>query len=461
MAVEIKIKAPSENSYTNIETKVLESSLRIEEILGKTIDTCSFNVIDNERTLTFVPMSDIIIERNGKKLFAGLITMISAKTSGAGRVWTIKCEDYTVLLTTSFIFASFIANFTYSGLQGDKARIAFAFENCTWGTLQYNAEIDARTYIDSAGESPFVGGGMTAENFDTVSLLDFMNTMCSYTNFSFYVDFDKNLHYYKRSTDVTGYELNDYAIPDSMVYGVPYRDIRVETDATSLSNQYLLFGTSIKSSVQTYNIYNDNPTQYADMQGKTEIKVGIEQIGVNVAMLAPAGRKHIAINLNGTDLTDDEIGIYGIDNFGLTIIVLHDVTGQKLYFKNAISGNIIIRYVYSYDYGQYYIDDSSVNSYGRKFCNVLSSPDGNTVASINHKLETYQEQFAEPLITVVMTVDSIDAGADDLECGKWVQVVNHVLDINRFFCIYRISTRIIGNDTLEYELELRSWYTEN
>ena len=461
MSIEIKIKSPTENSYTNIQNNVVENSLRIEEILGKTIDTCSFNVVDNERTFSFEPMSDIIIERNGKKLFAGLITLISQKTSGAGRVWTLKCQDYTTLLLTSFIFANFIADYIYDGLQGDKARIAYAFENCTWGTLQDNAEIDARTYIDSANESPFKAGGMTAENFDTVSLMDFMNTMCSYTNFSFYVDYDKNLHYYKRSTQTTAYELNDYAIPDSMPYGIAYRDIRVESDATSLSNQYLLFGTSIKSTTQTYNIQNDNPTQYAEMQGETEIKLGIEQIGVNVAMLAIAGRKHIAINLGGTDLTDDQIGIYGIDNFGLDIIVLHDVTGQKLYFKNAISGNIIIRYCYSYDYGQYYIDDSSVNKYGRKFCNVLSSPDGNTVASINHKLQTYQEQFAEPLITITLTVDSLDVGANDLDCGTWVKVVNHVLDIDRFFCIYRISTRIIGADTLEYELELRSWYTEN
>ena len=83
------------------------------------------------------------------------------------------------------------------------------------------------------------------------------------------------------------------------------------------------------------------------------------------------------------------------------------------------------------------------------------------MASINHKLQTYKEQFAEPLITITLTVDSLDTGADAIDTGTWIQVENSVLGISRSFCIYRISTRVIGADTIEYEMELRSWYTEN
>ena len=454
MPVTIELKNPNTNTWWNIEDAVVENSLRIENILGKTIDTCSFIVVDNECVIDIIPMSDIRIMRGGKVLFGGLVTLISQKTQGAGRIWTIQCQDYTVLLNTSYLFVSFIANYTYSSLQGDKARIAFAFENATWGTLQNNPEIDARTYVDADNQSPFAHGGMTAEVFDTVSLADFMGTMCSYTNFSYYVDYEKKLHYYKRSSATTPYTLTDKALVQTGISNaIAYRDLKASTDATSLANQYLLFGTNIKSSTQTYTA--------SGLSGATELKLGIEQIGQNIAMAAPPGKKHIVITINGTTLSDDEVGVYGIDTAGGTIKALHDVTGQKLYFANAVTGTVVIQYTYSYDYGQYYMADGSVNAYGRKFCNVLTSPSGNTVASINHKLQTYKDQFAEPLITLTLTIDSLDAGSDAIDTGTWIAVKNSVLGIDRSFCIYRISTRVLGGDTLEYELELRSWYTEN
>ena len=454
MPVTIELKDPNTNTWWNIEDFVMENSLRIENILGKTIDTCTFVVVDNQRTIDIKPMSDIRIQRGGKTIYGGLVTLLSQKTQGAGRVWTVQCQDYTILLNTSFLFVSFIANYTYGALQGDKARIAFAFENTTWGTLQGNPEIDARTYVDAANASPFAHGGMTMENFDTVSLADFMNTMCSYTNFSYFVDYEKNLHYYKRSTATTPYTLTDKALVQPGLSNViAYRDLKANTDATSLANQYLLFGTNIKSSTQTYTV--------SGLSAATEIKLGIEQIGQNIAMAAPPGKKHIVITINGTTLADNEVGVYGIDTAGGDIKALHDVSGQKLYFATAVTGSVTIQYTYSYDYGQYYMDDGSVNAYGRKFCNVLTSPSGNTVAAINHKLQTYKDQFAEPLITLTLTVDSLDAGADAIDTGTWITVKNSVLGIDRSFCIYRISTRVIGGDTLEYEMELRSWYTEN
>ena len=454
MPVTIQLKDPGTNTWWNIEDRVMESSLRIENILGQTIDTCSFIIVDNDRTVNVQPMSDIKISRGGKIIFGGLVTLISQKTQGAGRLWTIQCQDYTILLQTSFIYVSFPANSTYDGLQGDRARIAFAFENATYGTLQENPEIDARTYVDADGDSPFYHGGMTAEIFDTTSLADFMNTMCSYTNFSYYVDYEERLHYYKRSSATTQYTLTDQALTDPLLSDViAYRDIKVNTDATSLANQYLLFGTQIKSSLQTYTV--------SGLSGATELKLGIEQIGQNVAMAAPPGYKHIVVTVNGTTYTDDEIGIYGIDTTGGSIKALHDVTGQKLYFDTAVTGTVTIQYTYVYSYGQYFIASDSINQYGRKFCNVLTSPSGNTVASINHKLQTYKDQFAEPLITITLTVDSLDTGADAIDTGTWIQVENSVLGISRSFCIYRISTRVIGADTIEYEIELRSWYTEN
>lgn len=454
MAVTIQLKNPNSNTWWNIEDAVVENSLRIENILGKTIDTCTFMVNDNENDITITPMSDIKVERNGKVIFGGLITLITGKTDGAHRVYTVQCQDYTILLRTSYIFVSFIASQIYDGLQGDKARIAWAFEHATYGTLQDNPEIDARTYVDPVDASPFAHGGMTAELFDTVSLSDFMDTMCSYTNFSYYVDYEKKLHYYKRSTATTPYTLTDKALTQAgILNAVAYRDIKVSTDATALANQYLLFGTQIKSAPQTYTV--------SGLSGATELKLGIEQIGQNIAMSAVPGRKHITVTINGTTLSDDEVGVYGIDTASGTIKALHDVTGQKLYFDNAVTGTVTLNYTYSYDYGQYYMDDGSINQYGRRFCNVLTSPNGNAVASINHKLQVYKEQFAEPLITITLTVDSLDVGADAIDTGTWIKVENSVLGIDRYFCIWRISTRILGGDYMEYELELRSWYTEN
>jgi len=476
----IKIKKPTEQSFSPLST-CIEDSLRIESILGQTIDTCTFQLVDEANNINIDCMSEIqVLDPTNKKIFAGLVTMVSESYDGTHRILTLNCQDYTALLTSSYLYASFIPDFHYAGYAGDKARIVYAFENCSYGSLVTaegaTPEINARTYVDPQGHSP-LAGGMSAETFNTVTLADFMNTMCSYNSFNYYIDFDKYLHYYEKTDYESAYILDNRALmnTDPLVNNlIDYRGFTLKRDATNVKNQYILVSNSVRSDNQTLiydTISNTNAIYYQD-DDFTLVKLGLDQALKNVTMLAPAGSKHINIWLGNTAGTatqlddDSQIGVDGVDKLDGTIIALHASDQQTLKLAgNQIGKYLKIVYTYANTYGVYNMDDNSIAKYGRVFCSVVGAHDSNSIVGLQKKVSNYLNQFAFELKTITLTIDTTSVGVDTLETGQWIKVrysqngSNYLLD--EYFVIYRISTLILGGDTAEMELELRNWYTEN
>ena len=270
-------------------SSIIEGSFRIESILGSTIDTATLSIYDKDCSLVVPEQADIIITRTdtGGRIFGGLTSMPSAYTEGLSRYYDLSCQDYTILLDTTIAFNTYPSGYTYAGLTGDQAIIANLFEksilNAT-GTGQAS-EIEARTNVGQALAS------MAAMYFNYQTLRECVTTIANYSGWNYFVGYSKSLHYYLKTTTAAPFDLS--SSPNNTTT-LGYRNLKWKRDGTSIRNFYLIFGTNLFSSTQTY---------YLPSNGvKTTLTLGITDLNANVILQPPAGSSNILVWKNtGTD----------------------------------------------------------------------------------------------------------------------------------------------------------------
>jgi len=431
-----------------------EMSLSIDNILGQTVDTAKLTFFDRDANLEIPELADIIITRtdNGQRIFGGLTSVVEGTTAGLSRRWEVQCQDYTVLLDAGLVHCSYPSGWTYDGMSGDKAIIAHLFEKVGVTLLGLGpSEIEARTFVGQAF-SDF----MSAIFFNYSSYREALQTIAGYTGWNYYVDYYRRLHYYYREDYPAPYRLSSTPGPGNVVY----RKLRWRRDGTAVRNLYVMFGARLFSSPQHYYLPGDGV--------KTHYTLGIEDIGRNINLVAPPGEGNIIVEVNaGTDSVPiwvpQKVGNESTDSLD-TCDCLHNSMHQILRFKVPppnLTAAVYVRAVHLIGAGQADADDNSIVKYKRTFARRLSAGDTNSAIAINWKLNTYKEQFAFALEKVTLTVDDISyPGPDRFGIGQWVELENPVLGINRSYLIHRVTTRLIGGTHMEYDLELRNWFTD-
>lgn len=437
-------------------TTLEESSFRIESVLGQTVDTATLRIYDAAASLAVPEEKDIVITRSdGVRVFGGLTSFVDEEVEGVSRWYTLTCQDYTVLLDTTIVFASYPSGYTYDGLTGDQAVIAALFETAVVGFgVTAASEIEARTYVGQALP------GMAAVNFQYVTLREALNTICSYSGWNYYVDYEKHLHYYYREDLTAPFALS--SSPDGAT-SVGYRKLKRRRDGTAVRNLYLMFGTNLFSSTQTYYL--------AGTGAKTAFTLGLADLGRNVILAAPPGEDYILVDKNtgtvGSPIwTAQTVGLDGVDSL-TSKDCLHNPTQQTLTFAVApanLSNAVRVRAVYLLTGGQVDADGGSYAKYGRNFAKKLVAADANSATALASKLANYKTQFAYALDKVTLSVDDgafPEGSTDRFDVGQWVTLTNGVLGLTaRGYLIHKMTTRILGGELKGYDLELRNWFTD-
>lgn len=448
-------------------TTLDQSEFRIDSILGQTIDTATLKIYDKTNAIALPEQADVVITRTdtGERIFGGLSSIPIGWTEGASRWWQLSCQDYTTLLDSTIVFASYPSGFTYDGLVGDKAVIANLFEMAVVGIGGGTApasEINARTYVEQGLTS------MAALFFQYTTLREALQTITSYTGRNYYVDYDLKLHYYYKMNEPASFSLSSSA---DGVSSLSYRSLKWQRDGTSIRNLYMAFGANLFSSLQTYILPNSG--------GSTAITLGVTALGRNVILAAPAGEDFIKVYKNtGTDLspvwTQLTVGLENLDSL-TDKDVLHNPTEQRLTFAVAppnFTNSVKIEAVFAFIGGQPDADIGSITKYGRVFAKRIVAGDANSAAALNAKVQNYKKQFAYALNKATLTVDDSSFPVGDtrrFKCGQWVNLTNDILSQGftnpplqaKGFIIHRMTTKILGGDLLSYELELRDWFTDS
>ena len=439
-------------------TTLDESTVVIDQILGTTIDTATIRIFDKNASITVPEGKDIVISRpdTGAVIFGGLTSLVDGWLDGRSRWWEIKAQDYTTILDSTIVFASYTSGWS------DQDMIADLFANRVVSPGPAS-EINATTYVNERISS------MAAIFFNYVTLREAMQTICNYSGSNHYVDGSKNLHYFYLGEEDSGFALKDAPDTSHSPPWVGYRNIRWRRDASQLKNYFYIFGNNLFSSPQTYILPADGV--------QTTIYLGVDSLGMDVFLAPEPGYSQIRVwHNNGSDAVPD----WEPSGNGLTVYdyvdgsftgpefgadVLFSQTGQFMLFSftpSNLTQSVKIGACFQYSSSQTQSNGASYTKYGRYLAKKITANDANSANSLTQIVAAYDKELAFALNKVTVTVDDQAFNGVTTErftTGKRLYLWNTLLGLSDYFWTHRVTTRIEGGELRSYELELRNWCT--
>jgi hypothetical protein len=187
---------------TNLTTKVPFESVSITETVtaGGPVSTASFEVIDNGATVSIDAKDAVVIDDDG-----GSVVYFKGEVAGAPErqevapnklIWKVDAQDYNQLLAETVVT-------TYSAEAGTADDDEIVDDLVS--TFRGEGDIDSTTDVAQI----VAAASMPDYAVAACSLSEALADLCKLTGGRFYVDFDKNLHYYASSPDANADALTD------------------------------------------------------------------------------------------------------------------------------------------------------------------------------------------------------------------------------------------------------------
>lgn len=204
-------------------------------VIGQSIDRLSLSLLDHDGSLgTITAMSQVIIEKSddaGVRYFGGVISRINDRIMGLRRQVRLECQDWTVLLDKALAQPKIYYSAAYAN---DKAIIqdifARAYTDPT--TQQALNQINVDTYVQ-------IGRPIGSLTCNRQTLTQIMNVLAAHAIYEWYVDYFKNLHFYKVDAELSAIHLSDN--PNGTTT-FAYYDLERDIDAINLANAIIVVG---------------------------------------------------------------------------------------------------------------------------------------------------------------------------------------------------------------------------
>jgi len=248
MALTITINSVDLTAY------LVSDSLSIEGRANAFVSTCSLKLIDKDADVALafeVKEKDVIVISDGAtKHFEGTLANIGTVVVADGTealVYTLDCQDYNLLLEEVVIDQVE----TYGAVY-DSVIIDDLFD-------KYLPEINSHGPGDAPPgyvESLHIFAELELFDMTLREALDRVATGAGSTALTgyWYVDFEKNLHYYNEEDNAPTFYLSD--VPDN-VTSFPYlAEVTRERQGATIVNRILVIGAEFGLFVQDYDSYN-------------------------------------------------------------------------------------------------------------------------------------------------------------------------------------------------------------
>jgi len=219
-------------------------SLSIEEVAtGGLVATCRFTVRDHSGTVTIDEKDTVDIDDDGTTIFAGEVVEIADGQEGITKTWGVVCQDNNILLDETVVESeSYEATVSDAFILGDAVDGLFP---------QYRSDIDSTTYVAT------VDGSMEAVEFAGMTLRECLDDLCRRTGARYYVDYDKNLHYFATEVNAAGFSLS--TSPNGTT-SFGFGGFRRTRSAARLANKVFVLGKEVSNWISD----NDSIVTYGE-----------------------------------------------------------------------------------------------------------------------------------------------------------------------------------------------------
>lgn len=405
MAIAITIQGVDRTS------SVQWASLKIENILTKQVDRCTFKVW-NYGDRTFRPRvgREVIITDAGTRVFGGVITKVSGEVIEYPKVeYTIECSDYTRILdqhlvaetyenmTINAIIADLIANWIPTGFTG--------------------TQVDCTTVID-----------FIQFNYEPVS--DVLKQLAEIVGFDWYVDYFRDIYFKSPSATPASISITD----SGGVYD--HNSLVIRYDSSQIRNSIIVRGGEYKGSEFTASIKSD---------------------GKRITYELPYRFEDFKVRVNGVR---QAVGIDNIDNT-LSFDALYNFTEKTVKWRPdnkpvqdatlSYSGKpylpVIVKLKSPVDIAAIFSAEGSLGDGKYEYLVVDNS--------INSKEAARERALAE----IRSYGDSISEGeftteTSGLRAGQQILVNSTALNVNEYYVINRVVSVMKDKDTMRYKVSL-------
>ena len=267
-------------NLTEITPWVQEETLRIQETMGRTINTCSFEMrdlpgspipidldefgaadiqiveasvpYDPEQTDINAVVSSIQDDWN-KRIFAGIIASTEENVEGLYRHMSVSAQDYTVLLSKVYIPQY---RYTSDQFPTDKSMIQHFFANSFRAPNEYSeitvANLHSQSVLELTGfdVDTFVEEGVEVPSMDVnrMELSQAIDQLAGNAGYEWYVDYYQRLHYYLVSDSQAS--LVDLSDMESSSTFATYSDFSRSNDSVGTANVFEIIGGEQKAGLR-------------------------------------------------------------------------------------------------------------------------------------------------------------------------------------------------------------------
>lgn len=189
---------------------ILFDSFSITDYINQQVDTCSFE------TNKFKPLlnQEIIVTIDSERVFGGVIVQIETSIFGLQSTYKITCKDYSQYM--------------------NRMLVSERYDNTTVNVII--ADLIANYATDFTGVNVDADVAVTQIAFNRVTMSQALQTLADLINYYWYVDYDKDIHFFSKETELAPFNLSSEAGNHN------WNSLNITDDFSQIRNQIYVVG---------------------------------------------------------------------------------------------------------------------------------------------------------------------------------------------------------------------------
>lgn len=381
------------------------SSFTKDDVITSQVDSLNFKT-KKYGVKTWKPAvgDEVIVYDGSDKIFGGYIIKINEIIKGAGILeYSVQCKDYTYEMDRSLVIDS------YSGKT----------------VAQIIADINTN----------YLPAGFTTANVDCNLTIDYIafnyeqpskciQQLADLVNYYWYVDYDKDIHFFPKIGELAPFELNDTN------GNYVFNSLRIKEDLSQLKNYVFVRGGEYEATRRSESYKADGKQDTINLAYKYSSKPGVD-----------------------IDGTQKVIGTDGLNTFDGSYDFMWNYNGKYIVASGVIpDGNIVtISGLPLFPVISRSRDTDSIATYGESRYKIIDKSI-NTKKAARDRGKAELKAFSNPL-----KVGSFQTYTSGLRSGQLISITSTIRGMAETkFIIQKVNLKMIGSDKGLWTIEIVS-----